>query len=304
MHTALLAAALVATTASAQVTFVAHRPINLEPAQAEAFSAVCAQAYERASGQAVTTPAADAVAAAPTERVELSLIGLDGAQARRVLVTATRRAADGKPLHQASLEALSLDDAPTVCARLADALVQQLPVEATQTRTSVTAAEARASRRRTGRTNSFGVKSGLTAALAAGTTLSPMGSLAFDARFETDRLFTQLGAGFLVPGGLGTQSYGGLFVDLGASAYLTDGDLAPYVGAGLQPRLVFSGAGFNLVPWVQVGATLSRKAGTRFSVDARVGQNVLPTLYSYDTSYQPTQLRYPTELSLHATLGF
>ena len=114
-------------------------------------------------------------------------------------------------------------------------------------------------------------------------------------RFEVDRWLYELALGFMIPGVTAeTPGYGGLWVDLGANYYLTDTDFAPYVGGGLEPRLVFSGSGFNMLPYVQVGATLSRKSSVRVYAEARVGQNVLPAINS----------SYPTEVGLNLGLGF
>ncbi|MFZ5438975.1 MAG: hypothetical protein ACOZQL_03145 [Myxococcota bacterium] len=305
MKTLLAAVAvLVASVASAQVAVTTPDPINVDPQQARALAAVCASAYSQASGQPVATPttAEQLAALPPGERVELQLIGLDGARQRRVLVRAQRKTADGRVEHEAMLEALSLEDAPTVCERLAVALVNKQSVEDTQTRKNVTAAEAMANRRRrVGSNKSFGVKTGFTGAVAQDVVVAPMGSLLFDARIEGERFFTQLGAGFLIPAVTGgATGYGGLTLDMGAGYYLVDGDFAPYLGLGVQPRLVFSGSVFNLVPYVQLGFTTSRKAGVRFNVEARVGQNVLPALNGFGL----TGGTLPTEFTLNLGLGF
>jgi hypothetical protein len=309
MKTLLAAAvALLSTIASAQVAVTAFDTINVEPNQARALTAVCAAAYGQASGQPVVTPINDEALTAlpPGERVELHLIGLDGARHRRVLVRAVRLAANGQVEHEATMDALSLEDSPTVCARLATALVNKQKVEETQGRTTVTAAESTKVTRRVGLSRSFGVKTGFTGAVAfSGEALAPMGSLAFDARLESDQWFTQLGAGFLIPAvtGAGQQGYGGVSLDLGVNRYFGD-DFAPYLGLGVQPRLVFSGSIFNLVPYVQAGMTFSRKAGVRFNVEARVGQNVLPSVTTYDANYVRASGVLPTEFTVNAGVGF
>lgn len=298
MKTLIAAAALVGSIASAQISVTSPDPINVDANQARAITAVCAAAYSQASGQPVITPTADQLATLPPgERVELQLIGLDGVRTRRVMVRAQRKAADGSIVHEATLDALSLEDAPTVCARLSTALINKERIDDTQTRTTVTAAEEKARRRRTGANKSFGVKTGFTGAVAANTALAPMGSIGFDARIEGERFFTQLGIGALIPAVTGAASgYGGITLDMGAGYYLTDTDFAPYVGLGVQPRLVFGGSIINFVPYAQVGATVSRKSGVRFNIDGRVGQNVLPTITGSAV--------LPTEFTLNVGVGF
>jgi hypothetical protein len=292
MQTHLIAIVLVASAASAQVAVLPPRSINIDPERARAFAAVCESAYRSASAQAVV--AVDGPGTPPpAELLELSFIGLDGRRTRRILVTGVRKSPQGQPIHEASVEAVSLDEAPLVCQRLATALVQRQSVEETLSYRTVTGSEAT---RRAGRvpfTRSFGLKTGVIAPVAANDRLAAMGALAFDVRLENERWFYEAGLGFMIPATTpGLKGYGGLSVDLGANAYLTETDFAPYVGVGVQPRLVFSsGSGFNLVPFLQLGATLSRKSSVRLFADARVGQNVLPAVAGV----------YPTEFNV--TLG-
>lgn len=291
--------ACTASLASAQVTVVTPDPINVDAAHARAVRAVCAQAWQRVSGQRATE--ADLTPELPAPRVELHLIGLDGAKHQRLIVRAVQLGAEGTSQGEATLDALSLEDAPVVCERLARALIEHVAIEDTQTRTTVTTAESVRKARRVSSNKSFGVRTGFLGAFAAGTSLAPLGTLAFDARIEGERWFAALGAGVLIPAVFsgGQQGYGGLALDLGAGYYLLDGDFAPHVALGVQPRLVFSGSVFNLAPWVQVGLTASRKAGVRFNVDARVTQNVLPTVYSAAATAV-----LPTEVGLFVGVGF
>lgn len=291
-----------ASMASPQVAVVAPNPINLEPGQAQAFAAICAQAYGAASGQEVLAPPAaqPASASGAAEVVELSLIGLEGRKAKKILVNARRTGAQGQLIHTAALEALSLEDAPVVCQRLATALVNKTSVQETLTHATVTEAEATKKGRRLSSNRSLGVKTGVTMPVTTDASTAPMGAIGFDGRFEFERWFAQVGLGLLIPAVTtpGQRAYGGLSAELGASYYLTDTDFAPYVGAGIQPRLVFSGSVFNLVPYVQVGATISRKSSVRFYIDGRVGQNVLPAITTSGTGI------YPTEFSLSLGVGF
>lgn len=292
------AAVLVATVASAQVAVTTAEAINIEPNQARAFTAVCAAAYSQASGQPVTTPAVDQPVAG--ERVELQLIGLDGTRSRRIVVRAQKKNADNSIAYEATLDALSMEDAPVVCQRLATSLVNRQPVADTQDLNTVTALEAKARRRRTGTVKSFGFKTGFTGAVASNAELSPMGTIAFDARIEGDHFFTQLGVGALIPAPLSTTAtnYGGVLLDMGGGYYFTNTDFAPYVALGVQPRIIFGGSIINFVPYAQVGFTSSRKAGVRFNVDGRVGQNLLPVAGQDGLAVRPT------EFSLNVGVGF
>lgn len=302
MKTLLTAVAtLVANIASAQVAVVSH-PINLEAEKAAAITAVCAQAYHEVSNQNVFTvaDAESAKAQGAAEIVELNFIGLDGARTRKILVNGVRKTMQGEVVHSASIDALSMEDAPTVCGRLATALVRKQTIEETQTRTTVTEAEAQKRSKRLASTHSLGVKTGVTVPFSPGVAMAPMGSIGFDARFENERWFYELGVGLLIPvGTANAQGYGGVSADLGASYFLTDTDFAPYVGLGLQPRLAISSSPFNLVPYAQLGATLSRKNTMRLYAEARVGQNVLPI-----SSAVNTPGTHPTEFTFNVGLGF
>lgn len=302
MKNALLAAlALFSTVSVAQVTWVAPNAINVEPTQVSALLAVCARAYTRVSGQDVIV-ADGREAPSSTETIELNVVGLG----KTTLLSALRKSASGERIHQVSIEASTFEDGPVVCERLALALVNKTSVEETRTHATVTDAESRKRARRLRSNHSLGAKVGLIIPLANGEDLSPIGTVGFNVHFESGQWLHQLGAGLLIPAAMtSTRSYGGVGVELGTNYILTNTDFAPYVGAGLQPRLVFSGSVFNLVPYAQIGALLSRSSSTRFFAELRVGQNVFPAL-------SPTAVPgaangaavYPTELSFNVGLGF
>lgn len=302
MRQALLATlALFSTASLAQVTLVAPHPINVEPAQVSALLAVCAQAYAQVSGQRVTVTEGSAAPFA-TETIELNVVGIG----RTTLLSAIRKSAMGEPIHEANIEASTLDDAPVVCERLAVALVNKVSVQASRTHATVTDVESRKTARRLRSNRSLGAKVGLLVPVADGENLSLMGTVGFNAHFESGRWLHQLGAGLLIPAATpASRSYGGIGVEIGTNYLLTDTDFAPYVGAGLHPRLVFSGSVFNLVPYAQVGTLFSRSSSTRFFAELRVGQNVFPSLSQTAapglTNAAPV---YPTELNFTVGLGF
>ncbi len=299
-----------------QVAVYIGKAINVTPAQAEAVAAVCALEYGKASGatvidptkaQRAVTPAASVVEVAEalnaSELVELTLVSLATAdQPGRLMVNAVRRDAQGREIFHADLTAGSFDDAAPVCQRLAEALTSKSDPVTLADRHNITSFEARTSNEptRIGTEKVLGVRTGIAMALAS-SEMNPVGNIAFDARFEFDRFFLEVGAGILIPAVVNSSSsnYGGIGAEIGASYYLVDSDFAPYIGAGLQPRLIFGGSIFNLAPYAQVGLMLSRKASTRLYADFRVSQNVLPVAFNGTGGSL-----LPTELALQVGIGW
>lgn len=313
-----LAAVLVSSASlAAEPTAMFVQSTNLDAASADTFGAICAAQYGLVSHSRVlrekdlvVPEGSDARAAAVTagakEQLELSLVSLATSRsAGRILTSAVLRDAEGKELAHAELAADSLDDAPVVCERLAQALVRRVDVAETLNHKNVTTAEAKATARRNriGSEKIIGVKTSFGVPLAVDQTFMPMGSISVDARLEQDRFFFEFGGGFLIPGSLASGTgtgYGGLELELGASYYLTDTDVSVYVGGGVQPRLYFSSTIFGLAPYAQVGLMLPRHSSTRFYVDARVSQNVLPV----STGVFGSMTTFPTEITLQAGIGF
>lgn len=294
------------------------KAINLEAGQVESFGAVCSGAYARVSESQVINPTqaqsavgenGSLVDAAKSlqahELVELTLIDLSSQRGPgRLLISAVRRGVDGKEIFSAEFTAGSLDDAPEVCERIALSLTKKLAAKETINRHNVTAAEARLSAKpnRLGSERVIGVKTSFLGAFSAGATVNPLGSIAFNARLEQERFFIEFGAGALIPAVVSSSStsYGGITAEVGASYYLTDGDVSPYIGAGVQPRIVFGGSVFNLAPYAQVGLMLARQSSTRIYFDARVSQNVLPV----STGFLMSNGVYPTELTAAIGIGW
>lgn len=301
----LLTTTLVSATASAADVAVVHHEVNLEAGAGEAFAAVCGQAYSAAGAAAPGTPRPPEGA---TETLELTLIGLGRHQGGRILVAATLKDGAGATQHHAQLEAESLEEAPVVCERLARALVTRDTPEAVRSRRSITRAEARASRAavRLGTEKVLGVQARVLAPFAVGYTTSPALSLGFDGRFERDWYFIEASAGFIIPassmgsGSSSQLSVNGIFVSAGAAFYLSQSDIAPYLGLGIEPRLsLFSGLSVGLAPYAQLGLMLFRQSSTRLYAELRVAQNVLPVRASYSA-----QESYPTELGVGLGVGF
>jgi hypothetical protein len=143
---------------------------------------------------------------------------------------------------------------------------------------------------------------GLVASLAPGVS----GSLGFESRFELGRLLVSGGAGWLAPASFcqgPALCVGGPFLHASVAALLNPDDpAAVWLGAGLEPRLLLASGTVGFVPFAEAGVLLWRQRTTRLSVDARVGQNVLPVLLPSDLVKSVTV--YPTEVSVGVTLGW
>lgn len=304
LSTTLLVAALLSVRPSSTLAVFAPPPVNLERGHADAFSAICANKMSQALGVQTVPPAVASAALDGREEltaaaaqvgaetfVELRLVGLSD----RINVLAVWRAADGAEKGRAELIAAGLDDAPPVCERLALALARGTSADQTLSRSNVTREEARVSAapHRRGAEKVIGLRTSFFRPVATGERIAPMGSLSFDARFEWDSYFFELGAGLLIPAAAlassSTESrYGGLISEIGAGAYLTGSDVAPYVVGGLAPRLIFSGTVINFTPYVAFGLMGPRSASTRVFGEVRVAQNVLSPLSG--SSALPTEL--------------
>jgi hypothetical protein len=133
-----------------------------------------------------------------------------------------------------------------------------------------------------------------------------MGALGFDGRFEREKYFVEIGAGFILPGPGANKSYGGVGADLGIDYFLTNADTAFYVGGGIVPRLIFSdgmNSPLNIAPYLQLGLLFDRSARMRLYADVRVAQNLLPIRENTSGSTTPIDT-YPTELTVQVGIGW
>ena len=319
MRTTLLAALLLSTTvlAGEPVAMFISKTINLEPPQVESFGAVCAATYAATSESVVIAPAqaqtavgengslVDAAKALQAkELVELTLVDLSSRRGQgRLLISAVRRGVDGRELYRADFTADSIDDAPAVCDRMALSLTKLISPKETLNRHNVTAAEARLSAKpnRLGSEKVLGIKSSFSGAFGS-SEVNPLGTIGFNARLEGERYFIEFGVGVLIPAMVNPSavSYGGLTAELGASYYLSDGDVSPYIGGGIQPRLVIGGSVFNLAPYAQFGVMFARQSSTRFYIDARLAQNIMPVSNGFSMAGGV----YPTELTAAVGIGW
>ncbi|MBF5046133.1 hypothetical protein FGE12_27205 [Aggregicoccus sp. 17bor-14] len=289
------------------------RGTNVAEGPLAALGELLADAYGRASGQPVVLPAPAGAAVQPgmslsaaagaleaDEYLETNVIGLETG----MLVTSTRYRRDGAPVYSAQMRAQSAEDLPAVAQRLARALYQRVSPEATRSLDTVTEREARAPNR-VASEQVAGFKAFLARPLGA--TFEPTMGVGFDLRAESGRHFLEFGLGFLVAADNSESrtGYGGLYADFGASYYLTQSEVSPYVGAGLSPRLLLGGelsTVANVAAWGQLGVMFLRTSSTRLYADLRVNQNLLPLRIV--TGPDQHDSHFPTELGLHVGLGF
>ena len=297
---------------------------NLAPDDAEAISQMVTSAYRLAQRDAVV-PLSEARRAiektgsvqqaarelGATEYVYATAVHLD----TTIVITATRYAANGTPLHSVKMSATGLDDVEPTSERIAKALVSHEATGATQTIDTVTKTEGRRPNR-TWSEKVTGFKAGFTYPIGWGHEISPMMNAGFSARVEGGEHFLEFGVGVILPANASDaqhRTYGGVYGDIGANFYLAHSSTSPYLGFGVMPRLMSSEV-TNLAPYVQSGLMFFRESSTRMYLDLRVAQNVLPVGFSgsggqYDSasgSYTSTpELHlYPTELTLHVGVGW
>jgi hypothetical protein len=284
---------------------------NLHPGPAQALGQLLANEYGRASGQPVVLPAqagaavqpgtslaAAAAALGADEYLDTTVIGLEWG----MLVTATRYRRDGTPVYSAQLRAESAEDLPEVSARLARALYEQKSPEQTRSLDTVTLRETRVPNRVAAQ-RVVGFKT--SAARPLGGTFESLISLGFNGRYELERYFLEFGFGFTVPtdNSESRVGYGGLFSEFGVSYYLSRADIAPYVGGGVSPRLIFGtniDSPANIGAWGQLGVMFWRTSTTRLYLDLRLTQN----LFGLQTEGGNMSTRYPTELGLSLGVGW
>jgi hypothetical protein len=169
----------------------------------------------------------------------------------------------------------------------------------------------------TGPAKALGAKAGIILPVASGRSFLSAGMLQFDARFGTRNYFIEVGAGFALA--LGNESTSGkaplegVFAEVGASFYLLDSPIAPYVGGGVSPRVwgIHSSTnnGLSGALYGQAGVTFTRDSRARMYAELRVSQNVIGIPeYANDGSVSPNRTvlgtYYPTEFGLQGGIGW
>lgn len=296
---------------------------NLDRGEVAAIGQMMASSYQLESGEATLPPKQTAATLeaegdyAPaasrlgaSEYLFVSAVRLE----ERIVITVSRYRADGTLLHSAKMTATSLDDLESISERLARALYRREAIRETQTLDNVTRTEGKKPNR-IWVEKVMGIKASYIYPMAyGGEDIAPMMSFGFDGRLEGESYFLEIGAGFIVPSRNHENrlSYGGLYSDIGASLYLTNTSVSPYVGLGVLPRLVGIDI-TNLAAYAQVGAMFFRESSSRIYIDLRVAQNVMPVGFNRSYEYDPatgtttgggdTEL-YPLEWTLSVGMGW
>jgi hypothetical protein len=282
---------------------------NLEPGEIDAIGQMVGAAYQLESKEAVIPPAdvkkaldetggyqPAAQKLGATEYIYITAVRLD----QKIVITATRYSADGKLVHSAKMSATTLDDVEPASDRLAKALVNKKSATESRTIDNVTTTEERRPTR-TGNQKVAGFKGSFTYPIGWKERIAPQMSGALDIRLESRSFFTEFAIGLTFPAGDYENAYGGIWLDIGASFYLSDANTAPYVGFGIMPRLM-SASPANIAPYGQFGVMFFRESSTRVYSDFRIAQNILPVGFGmFDDDLNQM---YPTELTLSVGMGF
>lgn len=215
----------------------------------------------------------------------------------RIVLYAELRDAAGRSLNDVRDTAFSLDDMELVSQRMAAGLAGNLGRRAS-------GREARP-RRSAFEEKLFGVRFALVMPWAR--RLETQASLLcqFDVRLEQPRYFLEVAAGFWLPSETNArQGLGGFVGHIGASYYLAQASVSPYIGLGFSPR-VFGGQyeGGGLAVNAHVGVMFMREASTRLYAELRVDQNLLRARRRDATDGARGEI-LPTELSAAVGLGF
>lgn len=260
---------------------------NVEPGEAAALEQLFVDAYsvkakerllvtrENNDSPPLSDPMAEAQRLGASEYVVLSFVGLG----KNIQIRASRhQTADGQVVHSVKTTASSVEEASKVMDRIAQALHEKKTFEDTQKIGNTTTEES------SGIENVVGIRAGGFFVWGDDVDYQPYLSFGFNGKLELDFYFIEYGAGFSVPLSQSTSSaldVGGIYTELGASFYLTQTEIAPYLGGGLMPRIWFTeGAntqdGANLATYGQLGVMFMRSRSTRFYADYRVAVNLSP----------------------------
>jgi hypothetical protein len=310
---------------AAAVAVMPVEGVNLTEGQCDVVGLLFANALARELRAQVAPPAetkpifvrtrsapATAAALGATEYVQLRALQLGA----RITVAGVLSAKDGAEIFRAEAAASSLDDIEGATARLARSLAWRQPMAG-----AASAMPAPPLLQEPGPEPSvpvsgqypkaLGIKTGLIFPVASGKSFAPLMSLQFDGRLGTRDSFVEFGIGAAVPSSTGQGSsqiqMGGVFAELGGSFYLSNSSVAPYLGAGVSPRLwiadapnVGDTAGATCTVYGQAGITFTRDSRVRIYGELRVNQYVIGLI---DNS-QMGSTYYPTELALQIGMGW
>jgi len=319
-------------TAQAGPAAVAVMPVqgvNLSEGQCDVIGLLFADAFARETRAAVAPPTetkpllaqgraplAVATQLGVTEYIELRALQLG----TRVTVAGIRRGKDGAELFRAETAASSLDEMEIAVARLARSLAWRQPMlEAPRLPGPPVAVPVAERAQPSGQyPKAFGMKTSLIFPYASGRSFAPLMAAQFDGRIGSRDSFVEFGVGAAVPSnsssGSNTIEMGGVFVELGGSFYLSDGPIAPYLGAGISPRIWIvdnpnisdDSSGATCVAYGQAGITLTRDSRARIYAEFRVNQYILGIANKVNTPDGVTTngTYHPTEFALQLGIGW
>jgi hypothetical protein len=331
-----------ATVHAADVAVFAPEASNLSPQDASAVGELIAQSYAVISRQTVLSPARAEAALAQTHAYEAAAAQLAVrefirmsavAAGRRIVITAARYQADGRMLQQVRQLAESIEDVALASDSVARALLTgAMPVAAPAPAAAPPPFQPRPPKEDN---MVYGFKAGLHMPFARDASYYPAVSLQFDGRLQLSRMFLEFGAGFVLPTVIRDTPYesctwnnatqmsicteppssnrghvGGFTAEIGASRYLTDGDVALYIGGGIIMRFIIAGLGSydddgvnerniaSILGYGQFGLTFPRHNTTRFFADLRVSQAFLSQRLENGKNV------WPVEPTLHVGFGW
>lgn len=315
--------------AAAVVAVMPVQGVNLSEGQCDVIGLLFADAFARETRAAVTppaetkpmlaqgkTPLAVATQLGVLEYIELRALQLGA----RVTVAGIRRGKDGAELFRAETAASSLDEMEIAVARLARSLAwrQPMPGAARMMPVPEAAGTVPALPEPSGQyPKAFGMKTGLIFPYSSGRSFAPLMSAQFDGRMGSRDSFIEFGVGAAIPStssdGSNTIEMGGVFVELGGSFYLSDGPVAPYLGAGVSPRIwiadapnVSDSSGGTCVVYGQAGINFTRDSRARVYAEFRVNQYILGLRNRVSTldGTITNGTYHPTEFALQLGIGW
>jgi hypothetical protein len=321
---------------SAQAGTVAVFPVehvNLRSGDASAIAAMIAHSYGVVSGDTVLSPAMTGAALKGAPGYSLAARQLEADEylvvsvvqlSTRLQLQVGRFKAEGTRVYRVAMSLLGLDDLEEGSARIAASLHGRRPLVETRTLQTVTGREGQ-TQNRVFTEKLHGLKMASVHMAAKGRRFAPALRTQYDLRLETETMFLEFGAGFVIPNTArgysgGPDEVGGLFLELGGARYLSQDSVSTYVGAGISPRILWGrdSGGVGVAPYASLGAMFMREASTRMYIEVRAYQNLfsfVETTYEYPESQpweppgavKPTVSRRsyrPTEFTLEIGIGW
>ena len=312
---------------AATVAVMPVEGVNLTEGQCDVIGLLFANAFARELRTQVAQPMetkpifartksapATATQLGATEYVQLRALQLGA----RVTVAGVRYTKDGAELFRAETAASSLDDIEAAATRLAHSLAWRQPIASATygAPASPPAGEPWAAEGSTPVQSQYpkalGIKTGLIFPVASGRSFAPLMSLQFDGRLGSRDSFVEFGIGAAIPSssanGSNNIQMGGVFAELGGSFYLSSASVAPYLGAGVSPRIWIAdgpngsdnSSGATCTVYGQAGITFTRDSRARIYGELRVSQYIL----GLSNSSQTGESYYPTEIALQIGMGW